>query len=111
MRAGELERSDANEKQMKRLDRKFRFMTRTGQAGPALTRRLVTAGWKVAVIERKLFGGTCVNTGCTPTKAPVASAYAAHVALRAADYGLTVGGPLNVDMRARTSLLPVARQC
>ena len=64
----------------------------TGQAGPALARRLVAAGWKVAIIERKLFGGTCVNTGCTPTKALVASAYAAHVARRAADYGVNIGG-------------------
>jgi Pyridine nucleotide-disulphide oxidoreductase len=44
----------------------------TGQSGPALARRLVAAGWKVAIIERKLFGGTCVNTGCTPTKTLVA---------------------------------------
>jgi pyruvate/2-oxoglutarate dehydrogenase complex dihydrolipoamide dehydrogenase (E3) component len=51
----------------------------TGQAGPALAPRLVAANWKVAIIERKLFGGTCVNTGCTPTKTLVASAYAAHV--------------------------------
>jgi pyruvate/2-oxoglutarate dehydrogenase complex dihydrolipoamide dehydrogenase (E3) component len=72
----------------------------TGQAGPALARRLVGAGWKVAIIERKLFGGTCVNTGCTPTKTLVASAYAAHVARRAADYGVTIGGAINVDMRA-----------
>ena len=69
----------------------------TGQAGPALARRLVAAGWKVAIIERKLFGGTCVNTGCTPTKTLVASAYVAHVARRAADYGVTIGGSLNVD--------------
>ena len=48
------------------------------------------AGRKVAIIERKLFGGTCVNTGCTPTKTLVASAYAAHVARRAADYGVTI---------------------
>ncbi len=72
----------------------------TGQAGPALARRLVAAGWKVAIIERKLFGGTCVNTGCTPTKALVASAYAAHVARRAADYGVTIGGAVDVDMKA-----------
>jgi pyruvate/2-oxoglutarate dehydrogenase complex dihydrolipoamide dehydrogenase (E3) component len=72
----------------------------TGQAGPALTRRLVKAGKKVAIIERKLFGGTCVNTGCTPTKTLVASAYAAHVARRAADYGVTIGGPVGVDMKA-----------
>ena len=72
----------------------------TGQSGPALARRLVAAGQKVAVIERKLFGGTCVNTGCTPTKALVASAYAAYLARRASDYGLTIGGPIGVDMRA-----------
>ena len=72
----------------------------TGQAGPALARRLVAAGWKVAVIERKLFGGTCVNTGCTPTKTLIASAYAAHVARRAADYGVTIAGAVGVDMRA-----------
>src|SRR5262245_42813256 len=72
----------------------------TGQSGPALTRRLAAAGWKVAVIERKLFGGTCVNTGCTPTKTLVASAYAAHLAHRAADYGVTIGGAIKVDMKA-----------
>jgi pyruvate/2-oxoglutarate dehydrogenase complex dihydrolipoamide dehydrogenase (E3) component len=72
----------------------------TGQAGPSLVRRLVAAGRKVAVIERKDFGGTCVNTGCTPTKALVASAYAAHTARRHADYGVTVGGPIGVDMKA-----------
>ena len=66
----------------------------TGQAGPSLARRLVAAGRKVAVIERKYFGGTCVNTGCTPTKAMVASAYAAHMARRHADYGVTIGGPI-----------------
>jgi pyruvate/2-oxoglutarate dehydrogenase complex dihydrolipoamide dehydrogenase (E3) component len=72
----------------------------TGQAGPPLARRLVAAGWKVAIIERKLFGGTCVNTGCTPTKALVASAYAAHVARRAADFGVKVEGAVGVDMKA-----------
>jgi pyruvate/2-oxoglutarate dehydrogenase complex dihydrolipoamide dehydrogenase (E3) component len=72
----------------------------TGQAGPALARRLVAAGKKVAIIERKLFGGTCVNTGCTPTKTLVASAYVAHMAHRAADYGVTIGGPVGVDMKA-----------
>ena len=72
----------------------------TGQSGPALTRRLVAAGSKVAIIERKLFGGTCVNTGCTPTKALVASAYAAHLARRSAEYGVTIGGPVGVDMKA-----------
>jgi pyruvate/2-oxoglutarate dehydrogenase complex dihydrolipoamide dehydrogenase (E3) component len=72
----------------------------TGQAGPALTRRLAAAGWNVAVIERALFGGTCVNTGCTPTKTLVASAYAAHLARRAADYGVKIEGAVNVDMKA-----------
>jgi pyruvate/2-oxoglutarate dehydrogenase complex dihydrolipoamide dehydrogenase (E3) component len=72
----------------------------TGQAGPALARRLVAADWKVAIIERKFFGGTCVNTGCTPTKALVASAYAAYLAHRAADYGVTIGGTVGVDMKA-----------
>ena len=61
---------------------------------------------KVALIERKLFGGTCVNTGCMPTKTLVASAYAAHLARRGADYGVVLGGPVSVDMkrsrRART---------
>src|ERR1700745_506005 len=72
----------------------------TSQAGPALTRRLVAAGWKVVIIERKLFGGTCVNTGCTPTKTLVASAYAAHIVRRAADYGVTIAGAVDVDMKA-----------
>lgn len=71
----------------------------TGQAGPSLAGRLTAAGMKTAVIERKLFGGTCVNTGCTPTKAMVASARAAHMARRAADYGVVVGGEVRVDMK------------
>jgi pyruvate/2-oxoglutarate dehydrogenase complex dihydrolipoamide dehydrogenase (E3) component len=72
----------------------------TGQSGPALARRLVATGWKVAVIERKLFGGTCVNSGCTPTKTLVASAYAAHLVRRAADYGVRIEGVIKVDMKA-----------
>lgn len=72
----------------------------TGQSGPALARRLVAAGQKVAVIERKFFGGTCVNTGCTPTKTLVASAFAAFLARRASVYGVTIGGPVGVDMQA-----------
>src|SRR5258708_2013757 len=71
----------------------------TGQAGPSLAARLAGAGRKVAVIERKLFGGTCVNTGCIPTKTLVASAYAAHIARRAGDYGVTTGGSVTVDMK------------
>ncbi|HEY7376204.1 MAG TPA: FAD-containing oxidoreductase [Polyangia bacterium] len=68
-----------------------------GQAGPPLAGRLTAAGMSVAVIERHLFGGTCVNTGCTPTKTMVASAHAAHLARRAADFGVQTG-PVSVDM-------------
>src|SRR2546426_1760380 len=71
----------------------------TGQAGPFLTYRLATAGMKVAIAERKLFGGTCVNTGCIPTKTMVASAYAAHMARRTADFGVSIGGGVSVDMQ------------
>jgi pyruvate/2-oxoglutarate dehydrogenase complex dihydrolipoamide dehydrogenase (E3) component len=70
-----------------------------GQAGPSLAGRLTAASMSVAFVERHLFGGTCVNTGCTPTKAMVASAYAAHMARRATDYGVTLGpGTVGVDM-------------
>jgi pyruvate/2-oxoglutarate dehydrogenase complex dihydrolipoamide dehydrogenase (E3) component len=71
----------------------------TGQAGPSLARRLAGAGMTVAVIERGLFGGTCVNTGCIPTKTMVASAYAAHLAFRSADFGVDLPGPPAVDMK------------
>ena len=71
----------------------------TGQAGPSLAARLSEAGMKVAIVERKLFGGTCVNTGCTPTKTMVASAYAAHLARRAADFGVMINGQVEVDMK------------
>ena len=71
----------------------------TGQAGPPLAARLAGAGMKVAVIERRRFGGTCVNTGCIPTKAMVASAYAANLARRAPEYGVDVGGTVAVDMK------------
>jgi pyruvate/2-oxoglutarate dehydrogenase complex dihydrolipoamide dehydrogenase (E3) component len=71
----------------------------TGQAGPSLARRLAATGNRVAIIERAQFGGTCVNTGCTPTKALVASAYAAHLIRRAAEYGVTTGGTVTIDMK------------
>jgi pyruvate/2-oxoglutarate dehydrogenase complex dihydrolipoamide dehydrogenase (E3) component len=71
-----------------------------GQAGPPLAERLTAAGMSVGLVERKLFGGTCVNTGCIPTKTLVASAYAAHLARRAADYGVVIGGDIAVDMKA-----------
>ncbi len=68
-----------------------------GQAGPPLAGRLTAAGQTVAVIERKLVGGTCVNTGCIPTKTLVASAYAAHLARRGAEYGVG-SGEVTVDI-------------
>jgi pyruvate/2-oxoglutarate dehydrogenase complex dihydrolipoamide dehydrogenase (E3) component len=70
-----------------------------GQAGPSLAVDLANAGWNVAMVERKLFGGTCVNNGCTPTKAMVASAHAAHLARRAGDFGIQAG-PVTADLRA-----------
>jgi pyruvate/2-oxoglutarate dehydrogenase complex dihydrolipoamide dehydrogenase (E3) component len=69
-----------------------------GQAGPPLARRLSAAGMSVAVVERGAFGGTCVNTGCIPTKTLIASAYTAHIARRAADFGVVVNGSVCVDM-------------
>ena len=71
----------------------------TGQAGPSLAARFAAAGMAVAIIERHKFGGTCVNTGCIPTKTLVASAYAAHVARRGAEYGFVVNGDVRVDMK------------
>src|SRR5688572_25184964 len=71
----------------------------TGQAGPSLAVNLANAGRKVAVVERGNFGGTCVNTGCIPTKTMVASARAAYVSRRAADFGVIVDGSVSVDMK------------
>jgi pyruvate/2-oxoglutarate dehydrogenase complex dihydrolipoamide dehydrogenase (E3) component len=71
-----------------------------GQAGPPLAGRFAAAGMRVAIVERKLFGGTCVNTGCMPTKALVASAYAAHLARRARDFGVVLDAPVGIDMPA-----------
>jgi len=72
----------------------------TGQAGPPLARRLAAAGMSVAVVERHRFGGTCVNTGCIPTKAMVACAHAAHIVRTAAEFGITLTGPPLIDMKA-----------
>ncbi len=70
----------------------------TGQAGPSLAQRMTREGMKTAIIERKLFGGTCVNVGCIPTKALVASARAAHMARRGSEFGVSIEGQINVDM-------------
>ena len=72
----------------------------TGQAGPSLAARLSAAGMKVAIVERGAFGGTCVNTGCIPTKTLVASAAAAQAVRRSSEFGVSVGGPMTVDMKA-----------
>jgi pyruvate/2-oxoglutarate dehydrogenase complex dihydrolipoamide dehydrogenase (E3) component len=71
----------------------------TGQAGPNLASRLAKSGLKVAIVERKLFGGTCVNTGCIPTKTMIASARAAHIARRASEFGVSIQGPVRVEMK------------
>ena len=71
----------------------------TGQSGPALAARLSAEDMTVAVIERRRFGGTCGNTGCVPTKTLVASARAAYVARRGADFGVVIDGPIRVDMK------------
>jgi len=83
----------------------------TGQSGPSLAVRLASAGRKTAIVERKLFGGTCVNVGCIPTKTLIASARAAYVARRGADYGVVVGGDVTVDMaRVKARKDAVVRQ-
>ncbi|MGR3341918.1 MAG: FAD-dependent oxidoreductase, partial [Paracoccaceae bacterium] len=71
----------------------------TGQSGPSLAARMTREGMRTAIIERKLFGGTCVNVGCVPTKALVASARAAYMARRGADFGVTIDGSVTVDMK------------
>ena len=72
----------------------------SGQAAPSLAARLAEAGMRVAIIERHRFGGTCVNTGCIPTKTMIASAYVAHTARRARAYGVNFAGDVTVDMEA-----------
>ena len=71
----------------------------TGQSGPSLAARMTREGMKTAIIERKLFGGTCVNVGCIPTKTLVASARAAYMVRRGSDFGVTVDGSITVDMK------------
>ena len=83
----------------------------TGQSGPSLAVRLANAGRKTAIVERKLFGGTCVNVGCIPTKTLIASARAAHVARTGAEYGVAIDGRISVDMaRVKARKDAVVRQ-
>ncbi|MEO6652106.1 MAG: FAD-containing oxidoreductase [Ilumatobacteraceae bacterium] len=82
----------------------------TGQAGPGLAARATEEGWRVAVVERQLVGGTCVNVGCTPTKALVGSARAIHMTRRGAEFGFSVGGEPVVDMgRVRERMRAIAQ--
>jgi pyruvate/2-oxoglutarate dehydrogenase complex dihydrolipoamide dehydrogenase (E3) component len=71
----------------------------TGQSGPSLAQRLADEGMRTAIIERKLFGGTCVNVGCIPTKTLVPSARAAYIARRGEDFGVMIEGPIHIDMK------------
>ena len=83
----------------------------TGQSGPSLAVRLAKAGRKTAIIERNLFGGTCVNDGCIPTKTLIASARAAHVARTGEAYGVAIRGSITVDMpRVKARKDAVVRQ-
>ncbi len=83
----------------------------TGQSGPPLTGRMHAEGMKVAVIERQLVGGTCVNVGCIPTKTLVASARAAHMARRGADFGVVIEGSVTTDMpRVKARMKEVSGQ-
>ena len=72
----------------------------TGQSGPALAADLADAGKRVGIIERGQFGGTCVNTGCIPTKTLVASARAAYLARRGGDFGVMIAVTIKMDMKA-----------
>jgi pyruvate/2-oxoglutarate dehydrogenase complex dihydrolipoamide dehydrogenase (E3) component len=69
----------------------------SGQAGNPLSHDLADRGWSVALIEREHLGGTCINTGCTPTKTMVASAQVAHYARNAARWGVRTG-EVSVDL-------------
>ena len=80
------------------LDRYEAIIIGTGQAGPSLAARLAASGMRIAIVERGRFGGTCVNTGCTPTKTLVASACAARLVRRASEYGVNIVGSVQVDM-------------
>ena len=83
----------------------------TGQAGPSLAVRFARSGRKTAIVERNLFGGTCVNVGCIPTKTLIASARAAYVARRSADFGVLIDGDIRVDMaRVRARKDAVVRE-
>jgi pyruvate/2-oxoglutarate dehydrogenase complex dihydrolipoamide dehydrogenase (E3) component len=92
-------------------DRYDAIVIGTGQSGPSLAVRLANAGRKTAIVERKLFGGTCVNVGCIPTKTLIASARAAHVARNGAEYGVAIDGRISVDMpRVKARKDAVVRQ-
>jgi pyruvate/2-oxoglutarate dehydrogenase complex dihydrolipoamide dehydrogenase (E3) component len=86
---------------MTREQRKFdAVVIGTGQSGPSLAVDLAKAGQRVAIVERHLFGGTCVNTGCIPTKTLIANARVAHMVRRARDYGVVIDSEVRMDMKA-----------
>src|SRR5574338_1307282 len=92
-------RVDLSRKELAMSDQFDAVVIGAGQAGPSLAVRLAQSGRRTAIVERKALGGTCVNTGCTPTKTLIASARAAHVSRRAADYGVSLGGPVLVAIK------------
>jgi pyruvate/2-oxoglutarate dehydrogenase complex dihydrolipoamide dehydrogenase (E3) component len=70
----------------------------SGQAANPLAKKLVAAGWKTALIERKFIGGTCINVGCTPTKTLIASGRVAYLVKRSADFGIhTTGHSVDIE--------------
>src|SRR5437879_13865601 len=71
----------------------------SGQGGNPLAQNLADRGWSVALIEEAHLGGTCINTGCTPTKTMVQSALVAHYARNAARWGVRASG-VSVDLEA-----------
>jgi pyruvate/2-oxoglutarate dehydrogenase complex dihydrolipoamide dehydrogenase (E3) component len=91
--------ASSNSKEIFIMEKFDAIIVGTGQAGPSLATRMVREGMKTAIIERNLFGGTCVNVGCIPTKTLVASARAAHMARRGGDFGVTIDGSITVDMK------------
>jgi len=70
----------------------------SGQAGNPLAHKLAEAGWKVALVEKRWLGGTCINDGCTPTKTMIASARVARQVTRSAEFGIhTTGFSVNME--------------
>src|SRR5215469_16419863 len=85
----------------------------SGQAANPLAKKLAAAGWKTALIEKKFIGGTCLNTGCTPTKTLIASGRIAYLVKRSADFGVhTTGFSINIEevIRRKNEHVVIARE-